>query len=101
MARYKKGKHKKENDLWTKAGGRKKIIQTFFRHGVGKGQVKWSTLAVAVFNSHSPDKKLAKWLQTVWTEDRKGVREQVLQTGSSGKYHIYLSMYFFSGGSQV
>jgi len=26
MARYKKGKHKKENDLWTKAGGRKKII---------------------------------------------------------------------------
>lgn len=60
MARFKKGKNKKENDLWAKAGGRSKLVKAFVTHGVGKGKANWSTLAVRIFNSHPPNAKLDK-----------------------------------------
>lgn len=86
MVRYRKGKRKREDNVWMKAGGRQAIIQAFHRHGVGKGRTKWPSLAVSIFKTD--EKKMAKWLQTVWREDRQGVREEVIQTDRrSGKYH--------------
>ncbi len=96
MARFKKGKYKKENDLWAKAGGRSKLVKAFAKHGVGKGKANWSTLAVHIFNFHPPNEKLAKWLQTVWTEDRRGVRRQMLQTDRSSAKYIYIFFFIMS-----
>lgn len=96
MARFRKGKYKKENDIWAKVGGTKKLVNALATHGVGKGKANWSTLAVHIFNSHPPNAKFAKWLQTVWTEDRRGVRREVLQTDRcSGKYVLILYYFIF------
>ena len=70
----------KTESLWDNAGGIDSVIKAFLKNGFGKKQKRknketWTSLALHLFDNDSS--KCCKWLQVIWTENRRQVREKV------------------------
>lgn len=82
MGRYKKGHKRINKDLWQRAGGQNTVVRSFIQHGVIEDIVsleQWKSLAHSLFQSRATE--YIKWLRVIWSEDRRGVKTEVLQTG--------------------
>jgi len=79
MGRFKKGKTKKNQDLWQLAGGRDVLLKKFVEHNVSDNATaeKWMAVTLDVFKKSHP--KFVKWIKIIWTENRRGFRTDVLE----------------------
>nr|XP_057926632.1 zinc finger and SCAN domain-containing protein 2-like [Doryrhamphus excisus] len=81
MGRYRKGQKMRNTDLWERAGGRETVIRSFVANGFTRatipGPERWAAIARHLFGES--DLRLQKWLRTVWVENRRGIRNDLLK----------------------
>lgn len=86
MGRVKKGRQLIKCDLWSACGGLEKLIEVFCNYDIKKtthwNSEVWTLISIAAFGSNKLN--FRKWLNVVWTANRKGVRTRALKILNSG-----------------
>ena len=80
MPKKRRGCGGTRRDLWTLAGGEDRVLHSFIGIGILPNTIPssskvWSRLASKVFGQDNP--KNRKWLHTIWTHNRKGIKSRV------------------------